>query len=167
MRLPRARGRLGYTLVELMMVVAIVGSVSTVGPLLLTQLQNFYLMTTARNDIERDARNSLDFMNRFLRQAVDGTIVIDTPSSQGPYSRIRFKHVDGRYVEFRQNGNQLLAIVANNTTVLSQNVVYVAFTFPRSEDPTIVSVSMTMGKAIQLGRRKVLELTIQQVRIMD
>lgn len=167
MRLRTLRGRLGYTLTELMMVVAIVGSISTVGPLMLTQLQNFYLMTTARNDIERDARNSLDFMNRFLRQAVDGTIVIDTPASQGPYSRIRFKHIDGRYVEFRQSGSNLLAVVNNDSTVLSKNLVYIAFTFPRSEDPTIVSVSMTMGKAIQLGRRKVLELTIQQVRIMD
>lgn len=167
MRAKKLRSRLGYTLTELMIVVAIVGSVSTVGPLMLTQLQNFYLMTTARNDIERDARNSLDFMNRFLRQAVDGTIVIDTPASQGPYSRVRFKHIDGRYVEFRQSGSSLLAVVDRNTTVLSKNLVYIAFTFPRSEDPTIVSVSMTMGKAIQLGRRKVLELTIQQVRIMD
>lgn len=163
----KIKQRLGYTLTELMIVVAILGSVSTVAPLLLTQLQNFYLMTTARNDIERDARNSLDFMNRFLRQAVDGTMVIDSPANQGPYSRIRFKHVDGRYVEFRQAGNQLVSVVGNNTSVLSSNLEYVAFTFPRSEDPTIVSVSMTMGKAIQLGRMKVLELTVQQVRIMN
>lgn len=159
--------RAGYTLTELMIVVAILGTVSTVGPMLLTQLQNFYLMTTARNDIERDARNSLDLMNRMLRQAVDGTIVIDSPSSQGPYSRIRFKHVDGRYVEFRQNGNQLISVVGTDTSVLSRNLQFIAFTFPRSEDPTIVSVSMTMGKAIQLGRQKVLELTVQQVRIMN
>jgi prepilin-type N-terminal cleavage/methylation domain-containing protein len=163
----RARSRAGYTLTELMIVVAILGSVSTVGPLLLTQLQNFYLMNTARGEIGRDARTSLDFINRMLRQAVDGTIVIDTPSGQGPYSRIRMRHVDGRYLEFRQSGSDLLAVVGNNTSVLSKNLIYVAFTFPRSEDPTIVSVSLTMGKSIQLGRRKVLELTIQQVRVMN
>jgi prepilin-type N-terminal cleavage/methylation domain-containing protein len=160
-------GRRGYTLTELMIVVAIVGTVSSVGPLLLTQMQNFYLMTTARNEIERDARNSLDIINRMVRQGVNGTMVIDTPSSQGPYSRIRFKHVDGRYIEFRQNGSKLLMVVNNTTSTLTSNLVYISFTFPRSDNPTIVSVSLTMGKAIQLGRRKVLELTIQQVRVMN
>ena len=161
------RHQSGYTLVELLLVVAIVGAVSSVGPLLLTQLQNFYLMTTARSEIERDARNSLDLMNRMLRQGVDGTIVIDTPSGQGPYSRIRFKHVDGRYIEFRQSGSNLISVIESATSTLSGNLVYIAFTVPRTDNPTIISVSMTMGKAIQLGRRKVLELTIQQVRVMN
>lgn len=159
--------RAGYTLTEMMMVVAIVGIISSVGPLLLTNLQNFYLMTTARNDIQRDARASLDMINRNLRQAKHGTIVIDTPTGQGPYSRIRFKHVDDRYMEFRQNGNQLVMVSSNTASVLTKNLVYIAFTYPRTDDPTIVSVSMTMGKSIQLGRRKVLELTIQKIRVMN
>ena len=161
------RHQRGYTLVELLLVVAIVGAVSSVGPLLLTQLQNFYLMTTARSEIERDARNSLDLINRMLRQGVDGTIVIDTPSGQGPYSRIRFRHVDGRYIEFRQSGSNLISVIESATSTISGNLVYIAFTVPRTDNPTIISVSMTMGKAIQLGRRKVLELTIQQVRVMN
>lgn len=161
------RQRLGYTLTEMMIVVAIMGIVSSTGPLLLTQLQNFYLMTTARNEIERDARASLDTINRYLRQARDSTIVIDTPSGQGPYSRIRFTHIDGRSMEFRQSGANLMQVIGNNTSTISRNVVYIAFTFPRTDDPTIVSVSMTMGKSIQLGRRKVLELTIQKVRVMN
>lgn len=159
--------RRGYSLVELLMVVTILGVLSSVGPLLLTQLQNFFLMTTARNDIERDARSSLDTINRYLRQAVSGTIVIDTPTSQGPYSRIRFKHVDGRYMEFRQAGSNLIQVNATTNSTISRNVVYIAFTFPQSDNPTIVSVSITMGKSIQLGRRKVLELTIQKVRVMN
>lgn len=158
----------GYTLSELMIVVAIVGALSTVGPLLLFNLQNFYMMTTARSDIQRDARVALDNINRFLRQGVAGTITIDTPSSGGgPYSRIRFKHVDGRYVEFRQDGSDLIRVVGNTSSVISRNLIYVAFSYPRSDDPSIVSVSMTMGKNIQLGRRKVLELTIQKVRVMN
>lgn len=162
-----ARPKSGFTFVELMIVVAILGVVSSVGPLLMTQMQNFFLMTTARNEIERDARAGLDTMNRHIRQAVDGTITIDTPSGQGPYSRIRFKHVDGRYMEFHQNGNQLVQMIGSNQSIISRNLVYIAFTFPRTDNPTIVSVSLTMGKSIQLGRVKVLELTIQQVRVMN
>jgi prepilin-type N-terminal cleavage/methylation domain-containing protein len=168
----KPRSRLGYTLTELMLVVAILGIVMSVGPLMLTQLQNFYLMTTARNEIERDARASLDILNRMIRQAVKGTIVIDT-NGQGPLSRIRFKHVDGRYMEFRQNGTKLEMLIqptaggAVNTSVLTKNLVYIAFSFPRSDDPSVISVSITMGKSIQLGRVKVLELTIQKVRVMN
>ena len=157
----------GYTITELMIVVAILGIVSSVGPMLLINLQNFYLMTTARSEIERDARQSLDTMNRFIRQAIAGTVVIDTPSGQGPYSRIRFNLVDGRSVDFHQSGASLVQLMGNNTNTLTKNLVYIAFTFPRTDDPTIVSVSLTMGKSIQLGRRKVLELTIQDVRIMN
>ncbi|MBI4376756.1 MAG: prepilin-type N-terminal cleavage/methylation domain-containing protein [Elusimicrobia bacterium] len=161
------RRKSGYTVTELMMVTVIVGIMASVAPTLLIQLNNFYLMTTARNDIQRDARNSLDTINRFLRQAIDGTIVISTPSGQGPYSRISFKHIDGRTMMFYQNGNKLIQNINGNDTVMSQNLVYIAFTFPQTDDPTIVSVAMTMGKSIQRGRRKVLELSVEKVRVMN
>lgn len=157
----------GYTLTEMLMVAAIVGAISSVGPLLLTNLQNFYLMTTARADIQRDARVALDTINRALRQAQYDTVTIDTPSAGGPYARIRFRHVDGRYMEFRQEANQLVQVSSITASVVSKNLVYIAFTYPRTDDPTIISVSMTMGKSIQLGRRKVLELTIQKIRVMN
>jgi hypothetical protein len=59
--------------------------------------------------------------------------------------------------------------MTNNTatTVLSRNLVYIAFTFPQTDNPTIVSTAISMGKNIQLGRRKVLELSIQKVRVMN
>ena len=157
----------GYTLMEMMLVVAILGTMISVGSTLLIQIQNFFLMTTARAEVQRDARASLDTINRFLRQAMYGTILIDTPGGGGPYSRISFSHVDGRSFSFYQSGNQLIQKVNGETTIISRNLIYIAFTFPRTDDPTIVSVSMTMGKNIQLGQRKFLELTIQKVRIMN
>lgn len=161
------RGRAGYTLTELMMVVAIIGILATVGPTMLTQMQNFFLMTSARYEIQRDARTTLDTVNRYMRQAVASTVVMDTPAGQGPFSRIRFRHVDGRYMEFRQNGPQLIQVIDNAQSIVSKNLVYIAFTYPKTDDISIVSVSITMGKSIQLGRRKVLELTIQKIRVMN
>lgn len=157
----------GFTMLEGMLVTAIIGVVVMVGPRLMIQLQNFYLLTTARQEIQRDARASISVINRFLRQAKHQSITIDSDTGQGPYSRIRFTHVDGRGFTFAQNGAQLLQTVNGNVTILSRNLVYVAFTFPRSDDPTLVSVSMTMGKNIQLGQRKALELTIQKIRVMN
>jgi prepilin-type N-terminal cleavage/methylation domain-containing protein len=163
----RLRTRAGYTLTELMMVVAIIGILATVGPTMLTSMQNFFMMTSARYEIQRDARTTLDTVNRYLRQAVASTVIMDTPTSQGPFSRIRFRHVDGRYMEFRQNGSNLIQVIGTTTSIVSTNLIYIAFTYPHTDDTSIISVSITMGKSIQLGRRKVLELTIQKVRVMN
>jgi prepilin-type N-terminal cleavage/methylation domain-containing protein len=159
--------RRGYTLAEVMMVVAILGILATVAPTMLIQMQNFFLMTSARYEIQRDARTTIDTVNRYLRQAVATSVVMDTPAGQGPFSRIRFRHVDGRYMEFRQSGSKLIQVIGTATSVVSQNLIYIAFTYPHSDDTSIISVSITMGKSIQLGRRKVLELTIQKVRVMN
>ena len=163
----KLRARAGYTLTELMMVVAILGILSTVGPTLLISMQNFFLMTSARYEIQRDARTTLDTVNRYLRQAVASTVIMDTPAGQGPFSRIRFLHVDGRYMEFRQSGSQLIQVIGTASSVVSNNLIYIAFTFPHTDDISIISVSITMGKNIQLSKRKVLELTIQKVRVMN
>lgn len=158
--------RRGYTLTEMLMVVAIIGILATVGPTMMLQMQNFFLMTSARYEIQRDARTTLDTVNRYLRQAVASTVIIDT-NNQGLYSRIRFKNVDGRYMEFRQNGNKLIQVIGTAESVVSSNLLYIAFTYPHTDDISIISVAITMGKSIQLGRRKVLELTIQKIRVMN
>lgn len=171
---PRRLRSPGYSVAEIMVVVGILGILASVGPTLLISTRNFFLTTSARNDIQRDARVSLDTINRMLRQAKGGTVLIDSAGGQGPYSRIRFLLPDSRYCEFRQDGTLLKQVMTSladtskqETSVVSRNLVYIAFTFPRSDDPTLVSVSMTMGKSIQLGQRKVLELTIQKIRIMN
>lgn len=166
------RGRSGHTLPEMMVVVAILGILALVGPNLLVGIQNFFLMTSARNDVQRDARASLDTINRFLRQAQSSTVLIDTPANQGPYSRITFKVPDGRTIQFAQSGTNLIQTVwstsgTTSVSVIAKDLGYIAFTYPRTDDPTIISVALTMSRNIQLGRQKVLELTIQKVRIMN
>ncbi|MBI3298083.1 MAG: prepilin-type N-terminal cleavage/methylation domain-containing protein [Elusimicrobia bacterium] len=157
----------GYSLVEIMLVVTIIGVIAMVGPRLMVQLQNFYLQTTARAEIQRDARSTVDVINRFLRQGKYRTIIIDSPATQGPYSRIRFTHVDGRNFEFSQSGSKLLQKVDGVTTTLSRNLMYLAFTFPRSDYPRLVSVSITMQKSTYKGEKRALELTVQKIRVMN
>lgn len=167
--------RAGYTLAEVMVTVAIIGILFVVGPSLLTGMENFFLMTTARNNIQRDARQSLDVMNRFLRQAKASTIVISSPpfgTTGGPYSQIAFQLPDGRTMRFYQYGRNLMQSTTSTngaitTQTIANDLAYLAFSFPRTDDPTIVSVALTMSSNIQLGQTKVLELTVQKVRIMN
>ena len=160
----RARG---WTLTEMMIAVAITGIIALVGPPIMIQMQRFYLQSDARTSIQRDARASLDIMNRFLREAKSSSIVIDTPAGGSPYSRITFTTVDGNYHQFYQQGSSLIQVNGINVNTLSKNLEFIAFTFPRTDDSTIVSVSMTMQKSTYQGGSKALELTIQKVRVMN
>lgn len=166
------QNRAGYTLTEMMVVVGMLGILAGIGAPMLMGVSNFFLMTSARSETTRDSRAALSEINRFLRQARSSTIVIDSAANQGPYSRITFTLLDGRVMSFSQTGNQLMQTVtpvsgAAASVMLTKNLAYIAFTYPRTDDVSIISVAITMGKSIGLGRVNVLELTVQDVRIMN
>jgi len=151
-----------------MMSVAVVGILALVGPPMMVQVQRFFLQSQSRASIQRDAREALTIINRLLRQAKSSTLQIDSASGQPPYSRVQFTTTDGRAIMFWQEGTTLYQRSASGSTApLSKNLRFIAFTMPRSDDPTIMSVSMTMEKATYQGGAKALELTIQKVRIMN
>src|SRR4051812_12805915 len=90
----------GYSLIEMMMVVVIIGLVVVIGPLLVTNIVRFYQLHNAKIEIQRDARVCLDIMNRFIRQAVSYTVVVDQVTGQPPCSRISFTTQQGQNISF-------------------------------------------------------------------
>jgi prepilin-type N-terminal cleavage/methylation domain-containing protein len=163
----RARSSRGYTLTEAMLVVAIVGVLAMMSVSLMINMTNFWKQTTARNDIERDVRVSLDVINRMVRQAQKSTVTVDQVSGQPPFSRITFTTIDGRIISFYQTGNILYQKFGSNISVLSRNVGFIAFAYPRTDDTTIISVALTAQAATYKGGSKALQLSIQKVRIMN
>ncbi len=159
----------GFTLTELMLVVAILGIVFSMGPQLLTQVTRYYYLHNAKIEIQRDARSALDTMNRYIRQATATGIRIDEVAGQPPYSQISFTTEAGVDMKFYQQGTNLYQVsrAVQSTVLLSSNLRYIAFTYPRSDDPTIISVAMTMEKATYQGGTKALELSIEKVRVMN
>jgi len=149
-----------------MMVIVILGIVFMLGPTLLRNITNYYYLHNAKIEIQRDARADLDLINRFIRQAVASSVIIDQGNGQPPYSRIAFTTSQGQDMLFYQEGKTLYQ-VAQSTTVISRNLRYIAFTYPRSDDPTIISVAMTMEKSTYEGGSKALELSIEKVRVMN
>lgn len=157
----------GYTLTEVMMTVAIVGIVGGMAGPMMMQMTNFWRQTTARNAIQRDVRGSLDIINRFARQAQSDTVVIDADSGQPPCSRVTFTSIQGSTVSFYQSGNKLYMSLAGKVTLLTDNLAYIAFTYPRTDDITLLSVAITAQSATYRGGKKALQLSIQKVRIMN
>lgn len=116
-------------------------------------------------------RASLDSINRFTRQAQSATVVIDNAAGQPPTSRIQYQMVNSTgatvSMSFYQSGKKLYMNNNGNVSMLSDNLAFIAFTYPRSDDITIISVAMTMQSPTFRGGKKALQLSIQKVRVMN
>lgn len=156
------------TLVELMMVVAIIGILALVGPPIIRNIGRFFILSNARSEIQAEARSAVSVMTRTLREAQSATIRIDRATGQPYYSRITFTKIQGSAMSFYQSGTNLVQLSSGTVrTTLSKNLKYLAFTFPRSDDMTIVSVSMTLEKAIYEGQTKALHMASEKVQVMN
>lgn len=160
----RARG--GYSLIEVMVSVAIVGLISSVGPQLLVQVTRFFRQNQARVDIQRDARAVFDLMGRNLRQAQASTITVDQLSGQPPYSRVSFTKQNGDAIVYYQQGDKLY-MVDGGTKSICGNLRYVAFTHPRTDDDNLIAVTITLEKATYNLQTKALQLSVEKIRVYN
>lgn len=166
-RRSRAFAPRGVTLVELMIAVAILGVVFSIGPSILTNITKFSRLNSARLETQQNARTALSQVNRALRQADAGTIQVTQEAGQPPYSSILFNTVDGRALKYYQQGTELMFASGVSTRTLASGLRYIAFTYPRTDDSNIVSVSVTFEKATYEGGAKALQMAIEKVRIMN
>jgi len=161
-----ARG--GFTLVEAMLTVAIVGILFAVGAVLLKQTNRYFLTVKSRTQLQSEARSILYVITRELRQAQSVTIVIDRMSSSQPYySRITFVKQQGTAMTFQQNGNQLQQQWDGHTEILSNNVRYLAFTLPHSDDLAVISVALTLQIPTYSGHAETVSMASEQVQVMN
>lgn len=168
----------GFSLVELMITVALVGILMGIGPNLLLNLIRFFRLNMARAKVQQKARVCLDLINRNLRQATQSTIVVSNRSGQPPYSWITFTLSAGSGTAtagqiavgnygFYQEGTNLNYMKNGSTTTIADDLRYVAFTYPETDNSGIVSVSMTFQEATYAGYTKALQLSIEKVRVMN
>lgn len=162
----------GYTLMEMMLVVAILGVLILAAPRTFIKTYQFVQLLTARVEIQKNARGALANINRDLRQAVGSTIVVDELAGQPPHSRITFSKYNSKglqeTVAYYQDGNKLYqATGAVSGKVIAGNLRYIAFTYPRTDDDGILSISITFEKATYEGGTKALQMAVEKVRIMN
>ncbi len=158
----------GYTLLEMMMVVAITGILISVGAGLTVQANRYFMLSNSKVQLQEEGRSILYVITRNLRQAQSSTITLSRYSTSEPYySQITFTTSQGATMSFFQNGNLLEMQVGNMTKILSQDIIYLAFTFPRSDDMNIISVSITFQTGIYQGGSKALHMASEEVEVMN
>lgn len=157
-----------FTLIELMGVVVIVSILIISGVPILRSMNENIMMSQTRLKLQQDARNIMSILNRFLREAKASSIIISRYDSSQPFcSYIRFTTIDLKTYQFYQVGKRLIVAEGNTTSVLSEDIRYVAFTFPDSSNMYIVSVSITFEKDLFAGRKKAIHVASEKVRVMN
>ena len=66
-----------------------------------------------------------------------------------------------------QEGKHLYYMKNGSTGTLAENLRFVAFTYPRTDNSGIISVSMTFEEDTFAGHTKALQLSIEKVRVMN
>ena len=151
---------------EVLVVVAIMGILFTIGPGLFMQTHKFFVLNRTRIELQREARTALSLINRNLRQAQISTITIDQVSGQPYYSRIEFTKIDGGWQQYYQKG-MYLYMVTNSTKTLTENLRYLAFAPMHSDELNIISVSLTLEEKIYDNRTKALHMASEKVMVMN
>ena len=165
--------RRGYSLLEVMMVVTILGIVSSVGARLLLQANRYFIFTQAKADLQRQARAAMYVITSQLRQAQASTIVIDQAAGQPYYSRVTFTPLGAATsISIEQNGTKLMqlagtCLAASCQHILATHLLYLAITFSESDNMSIVSVSMTLQENTYQGHTKALHMASEQVQVMN
>ncbi len=155
----------GYTLIELMVVVGIMGAVGSMGAVVMQQAFRSQMMADALASIQQGAFNSFDTISRLLRQGSAASVVIDRyDSAQPPCSRITFTlPAANRTVSFSQRGQSLYMGSVRTFGSLRS----LTFAYPKTSDPYILSVSMTFEKYVGSGSSKAVQLYVQRVKIQN
>lgn len=100
--------RTGYTLVELMVVSALIAVLVSMGSSLLLKMNTFFHVSMAKIETQRDLRNPMDLLTREIRQAKAAQVSLSRETaSQPPYSKISFQNIQGSSVLFWQQGRAL------------------------------------------------------------
>lgn len=159
----------GWTLVELMIIIAMFGILSLSISSLFLQIWRFYRITHVQKELQEEARMIMEVIMRNLRNGISNTIVISRyDNQQPPYSKIDFYTIDGSSVSYYQIGRNLYQKVAGTQTkVLSRSVTYFAITFPRSYELNIISIALTLERDLYDIRRKALHMASEKVMVMN
>lgn len=161
------RRQRGFTLVETVITASILCMLALVIVPLLLHSTKFFLLNRTRVELQRDARAALAVITKSLRQAQSSTIVISQVAGQPYYSQIAFTDVGGVSYVYRQTTTVLQETRGTTTRTLTDDLRFLNFYFPRSDDMTIVSVSLTLEKAIYEGKTKALHVATERVRVMN
>ncbi|MBK8575513.1 MAG: prepilin-type N-terminal cleavage/methylation domain-containing protein [Elusimicrobia bacterium] len=160
--------RPGYTLVELMVVSAVLALLFSLGSTLLMRINTFLRLSVGKIETQRDVRNLLTMITSEIRLARSSQVALScNDNAQPPYSKITFQKYQGDTISFWQSGRSLVMQKNGALNVLSKNIRSLMFSYPSTSDPSLLTVLLTIEKADGTGRTQALQLGGETIRILN
>lgn len=166
--------RRGVTLMEMIMVLGIVSVLFSIAGPIITNANRQFILTRTKMELQQEARSIMYVITRSLRQARADSIEISRYNASQPfYSKIEYtteqssNTLVSNSMTFQQEGTVLYQVLGGSKRVISRNLDYLAFTFPRSDDMGIISVSLTLKKNIYQRQTKALHMASEKVMVMN
>ena len=132
----------GFTLIELMVVVALLGILGYGIVKFFTNTFRTWWQTSQQIDAQQKARAAMDEMTRFIRQASPVVnIVVGEQVGEDANTMITFPHIDGRQISYFQAGDSLRRVVDGVTTdVIPEDLASISFVLDDPITPTQVDI---------------------------
>ena len=133
-----SRIRSGYTLIELVMVIILVGIMFMVTAPLMVKIAEGWQIATVRTDWSESGMVAMDRMLREIRQAAS---VVTATSSPPVFS---FVDTSGNTITYSFSGGYLM----RNSNQLAANVSNLTFTYTTPADIKSIAISLTFGTGL-------------------
>jgi len=164
----------GFTLIEMVMVAAILGLVIMLVPPLLNGFTRLFLQSRAKLELQRESKVVMRTIETNLSQGRAGTLRIDRADADEIFwSSMTFTRIDGafalsdRTITYYQQENEAVEDMEGQSRVLSKNVKFLNFSVPRTDEPGVVTVTLTLEKETFGGRKLALHTTSNRVRVAN
>lgn len=133
MLLNKIRSKRGFTLIELVMVIVIVGTLTSVSSMYIRETINLWRMLSFRNEVISIGRMALKRMAREMRQMKLRTQSYE-PIQEAQAGQLRFVFKDGAVetdVQYSLSGTDLMRnnITVSNNDILAKNITGLQFCY--------------------------------------
>ncbi len=152
----------GLSLVEMVLVGALGAIFVGLSSLAVKQLVDHALRHRVQGQLALEALNGLDTMLQFLRNARSNTVVL-SGTAQYPWSNLQFDNLNAGQIthyQFSLSPDDSVAYMTvrtpNNIQLqpkpMMHNVAYLIFSFPRGDDPTLMTIAFRLRASTGANR---------------
>ncbi len=135
----------GFTLVELVITVAIAGILGLGLVKFFKNTYDIWRMNTRQIDVQQQARTAMDEMSRFIRQSsAPASGMYPAPGEQDTY--ISFYLSDGRWMKYYQDNDELKRVVNDATSTIVQRGLDSIYFIHSEGGVRIASMTVSIGK---------------------